>query len=309
MKNISVYIPNAISTRVSRQMLIGRKNSPTILFAAGVVGVVATTVMASRATLKLEGVLEKTEENLRTAKSLVDQDRPDYPHEDYQKDKVYIYTRATVDIVKLYSPALLVGAASIACLAGSHNILSKRNASMMAAYAALDQTFARYRERVVALYTEREGADAAKMADDHFMYGSEERVVVKAKDGTEVKARRVGALDASGYAKFFDQLNPNWNPNVEYNMAFLRANQNYLNDLLRSRGHVFLNEVYDELGFEHTPSGAVVGWVVNNDGSGDNYIDFGIFNGKSESARDFVNGRNNSVLLDFNVDGIIYNKI
>lgn len=308
MKNISVYIPDGISTRVSRQILKGRKNSPTILFAAGVVGVVATTVMASRATLKLEEVLEKTEENLKTAKTIALQDRPDYSVEDYQKDKIYIYTRATVDIVKLYSPAILLGAASIACLAGSHNILSKRNASMMAAYAALDQTFSRYRNRVIDLYTKNEGADAAKMADDHFMYGSEERVVVKSTDGTEIKARRVAKFDASGYARFFDELNPNWNRNPEYNMVFLRCQQNYANDLLIHRGHVFLNDVYDMLGIERTGYGAVVGWVIEKDG-GDNFIDFGVFNGKSESARDFVNGREASVLLDFNVDGVIYDKI
>jgi len=309
MKNLSIYIPNAISTRVSRQVLIGRKNSPTILFAAGVVGVVATTVMASRATLKLDEVLEAAESKLQQAEEIKNQNRPDYPVEDYQKDKVYIYVRTTVDIVKLYSPAILLGAASIACLAGSHNILSKRNASMMAAYAALDQSFSRYRERVIAAYTEEKGADFAKLADDHYMYGSEERVAVHGTDGKDVKVRRVGQLDGSGYAKFFDELNPNWNRNAEYNLVFLRCQQNYANDLLQARGHVFLNDVYDMLGIERTRAGAVVGWMINKDGSGDNFIDFGVFNANNPMARDFVNGREAAILLDFNVDGIIYDQI
>jgi hypothetical protein len=308
MKNISVYMPKKISTKIGRQILLGRKNSPTILFAAGVVGVVATTVVASRATLKLEDVLEKAQENLNAVNSMAKQERKDYTHEDAQKDTVYIYARTTVDIVKLYAPTVLLGAASIACLAGSHNILSQRNASLMAAYAALDQTFSKYRERVISAYTLEHDAEQAKLADDHFMYGSEERKVLDAKTGKEVVVRRVGAGLGGGsmYARYFDKTNRNWEPTPDYNRIFLTAQQNYFNNLLISRGHVFLNDVYDALGLERSSPGSIVGWVV---GEGDNFIDFGIFNGKNQAVRDFVNGYEDSILLDFNVDGIIYDKI
>ena len=105
----------------------------------------------------------------------------------------------------------------------------------------------------------------------------------------------------------FDNENPNWHPTLEYNILFLRAQQNYLNDLYQKRGHLFLNEVYDQLGLPRTQAGAIVGWVVSKDG--DNFIDFGIYDASRPGAADFVNGYENSVMLDFNVDGVIYNLI
>lgn len=306
MKNISVYIPNAISTRLGRQILIARKNSPTILFAAGIVGVVTTTVLASRATLKLEDLMEDAQKDLNSCKQLALSDRADYTEADCQRDSAYLYARTVVSIGKLYAPAFLVGAASIACLTGSHKILSNRNASLMAAYAALDTTFQNYRRRVNEEYTLRYDAEAAKLADNHFMYGSELHKTVD-ETGKEVTTRRVGgSIDPSQYARFFNNTNRNWEPTPEYNQIFLRMQQNYFNNLLLSRGHVFLNEVYDALGFERSQPGSVVGWLV---GEGDSYIDFGLFDHKNPMAQEFINGLNDSILLDFNVDGVIYNKI
>jgi hypothetical protein len=71
---------------------------------------------------------------------------------------------------------------------------------------------------------------------------------------------------------------------------------------------VFLNEVYRAIGADHTQAGSVVGWILSD--TGDNYIDFGVFNGQDgDRIRDFVNGREGAVLLDFNVDGLIWDKI
>ena len=87
---------------------------------------------------------------------------------------------------------------------------------------------------------------------------------------------------------------------------FLRHTQDYFNDLLRSRGSVVLNEVYDYLGIPRTKAGAVVGWIYDEKNpKGDNYIDFGIYNIHDRAARDFVNGYERSIWLDFNVDGYI----
>ena len=90
---------------------------------------------------------------------------------------------------------------------------------------------------------------------------------------------------------------------------FLRKQQEWANELLKSRGHVFLNEVYDMLGIPRTKSGQIVGWVYNsNDEYSDNYIDFGVYDGGARS-RAFVNGYEKAILLDFNVDGVIYDLI
>lgn len=299
MIHLMKYIPKGVTTTVGRQVLLGRKNSPTILFVGGVVGVVATTVMASRATLKLDDVLEETRRNLKDAKSVSEMGRDDYSTDEYKQDVFYIYARATVDITKLYAPAVLLGAASIAALTGSHTILTRRNAGLTAAYAALDRAFGEYRNKVITKYGEDE--------DREFRYNIDEKVVVRPEDGVAVKVQRANPNQYSQYARFFDQSNPNFQPTPSYNFLFIKSQQNWANDLLQVRGHVLLNDVYEMLGIPRSREGAVVGWVISK--AGDNYIDFGIFDGSKERVRAFVNGDEDSILLDFNVDGVIYDLI
>jgi hypothetical protein len=169
----------------------------------------------------------------------------------------------------------------------------------MAAYGALEKGFDEYRRRVVEKYGEEE--------DRNFRYGSREVDVVDDK-GKVNKVLRVGDDIPSVYARFFDPTSTSWNKNPDYNFVFLRSQQNWANDLLKIRGHVFLNEVYDMLGLERSKAGSVVGWILIGDYR-DNYIDFGLFDGDDQAARDFVNGREGSVLLDFNVDGVIWDKL
>jgi Family of unknown function (DUF6353) len=299
--NIRKFIPNGISSAIGRKILVSQKNAPTVLFVSGVVGVIATTVVASRATLKVEAVLDETQADLEKAKRIHEANRPDYTSDDYKRDLVIIYTRATINVVKLYAPAILIGGLSIAALTGSHNMLSRRNAALTAAYAALDKGFREYRQRVVDELGEDE--------DRKFRYGSEVQIVrEQTEDGPKFsQVARVAGRDVSVYARFFDQLCEPWSAIPEYNRLFLSCQQNYLNDMLRARGHVFLNEVYDRLGIPRTKEGSVVGWL--KDGKGDGYIDFGIFDGTNPGLRDFVNTREGAVLLDFNVDGLIYDQL
>ena len=288
-------VPNAISRGFGRQMLLAQKNSPTILFGVGVVGMVGSTVLACRATLKVEEVLEKTKTDLATAKSM---QHADYSENDRKKDISIIYSRSIGSLAKLYGPSILLGAASVGCLAKSHNILAQRNAAITAAYVAVDEAFKKYRSRVVAKYGEDE--------DREFMYSSEP-VDVVSKQGNITHSTRVGPDAPSMYARFFDELSPEWSKEPEYNSVFLTCQQRYFNQMLIARGHVFLNEVYDSLGLDRTEAGAVVGWIRGPEG-GDNHVDFGLYE-DNPRARDFVNGREGSILLDFNVDGLIFDKI
>jgi len=295
-------VPVAVSRAFGRQGLMLQKNSPNLLFGVGVVGVIGGTVLACRATLKMQDVLDEAQANLkktRDAREITDKlQNGAYTDKDLQKDTTLIYIQTAVKIGRLYSPAVIVGGASIAALASSHSILTKRNASLTAAYAALDRGFREYRERVVEKYGEEQ--------DREFRYSSEP-VQVKDEKGKDKIVTRVGPSDPSIYARFFDQLSPSWSKEPEYNFIFLKAQQTYFNDLLHARGHVFLNEVYDSLGIPRSKAGSVVGWVLTGQVT-DNYVDFGIFE-DAESIRDFVNGREGSILLDFNVDGMIYDKI
>lgn len=298
------FVPNAITRKVARQVLTGKKHSPTILFVAGAVGVTTAAVLACRATLKVEDVLAATQENLQDAKGLLEEERDDYTDHDHKRDVAFIYTQSAMSLCKLYGPAVVLGVTSLGALAGSHRILTKRNAALTAAYALVEKGFKDYRSRVV----EEFGVEK----DQELRYGTETVTLVEDTDKgpKKVDVTRVAQGEPSIYAKFFDEYNRNWNRSAEYNRIFLQAQQQYYNDMLRARGHVFLNEVYDSLGMERTQAGAVVGWLLDpNNPTGDNRIDFGLFDGDREKVRDFVNGHEGSILLDFNVDGTIYDKI
>ena len=114
----------------------------------------------------------------------------------------------------------------------------------------------------------------------------------------------------SDYAKFFDVGNDNWQKDAEHNLWYLKQQQNWANDKLRSQGYLFLNDVYDLLGIPRTKAGQIVGWLYRpEDPSRDSYVDFGIYDYTKEVNRDFVNGYERTILLDFNVDGPIYDLI
>lgn len=291
------FVPNAVTGKLARQLLKVKKGSPTILFAAGVVGVVGAGVMACRATLKLEEVLDEHKKNMGVAE-IIESEK--YTEEDRKKDIAYIHVRTAVKVGKLYAVPVLLGAASIAALTGSHNILSKRNAALTAAYAALEKGFNEYRERVL----EQVGEDKER----EFRYPLEKVEVVDPETGKKKNVKRVCGEGMSMYARFFDKNSTSWSLTPEYNVLFLRCQQNWANDRLRAKGHLFLNEVYDALGIERSSEGQVVGWVV--DCGGDGYVDFGIFDSPaSDRFFDFVVGNEGGIWLDFNVDGVVYDKI
>jgi hypothetical protein len=295
--NIS-SIKHAAKLKGARQLLVARKHSPQVLFGAGVVGVVATAVLSSKATLQLEETLEEINKQKRMAKTLNESGDVRYGEEAYKRDMAILMVRSVTKVAKLYMPAIIVGTASIAALTSSHVILTKRNVALTAAYAAVDKGFREYRDRVIA--------ELGEEKDREFLYETEKQEVVEKTDKGEKKSEVTEATGASIYARFFDELCVDWKPIPEYNRVFLQAKQNYANDLLNMNGHVFLNEVYDMLGLPRTKAGAVVGWVR---GKGDSFVDFGIFNADSPAARDFVNGREGAILLDFNVAGVIYDLI
>ena len=290
-------VPAVIGRTVARNALLVQKASPGMLLTTGIVGMVGSTVLACRATLKMDEVLTESKSKLDLAKTLVHED---YSSKDRQRDVALIYFQTSVKVAQLYAPAVLVGTISIAALTRSHSILTQRNAALMSAYAALEKGFKEYRARVVEKYGEEQ--------DQDFRYGIERVEVIDAQT-KEKRVKMTVPGEPSIYARFFDEMSSSWNREPEYNFIFLKAQQNYANDLLNSRGHLFLNEVYDLLGLERSMAGSVVGWLRSSNGSTDNFVDFGIFNGDSEKARDFVNGFEKSILLDFNVDGVIYDKI
>lgn len=282
----------------SRALLVTQKHSPIILTTAGILGGVTAAVLGAKATLKVEPILDKANEALEGIQERADFDQ-EYDERDRVKDRVYVYTRTTLDLAKLYGPAITVGAVSIGAIVAGQGIMHKRNAGLMVAYATLDRGFSEYRKRVEAsLGTDKERLLFA----DEFVH--------KSKNEETGKTETVIVPSANvelGYARYFDECSSEWKRNADYNMVFLKTQQQFANDLLIARGHLFLNEVYQALGFEPTTAGQIVGWVMLNDGvPRDHYVDFGLLRNGNER---FVNGVERSVLLDFNVDGPVFELI
>ena len=282
-----------IVTRLAgRAGLVLSKHAPTILTAAGTVGFIGTTVLASKATLKIEETI--SEESALLVKVHEAHEAGKLEDKDALHDKVILYTRMTTKLAKLYAPALILGAASIVSLATGHGIMLKRNASLAAAYAAVDQAFKTYKKKVESKF----GKDAVIDA----LVSTAEEDLTK----NELTMEAIAAVDGvSPYGVIFDETNNNWSADEDLSMLHLKCQQQYANDILQTRGHIFLNEVYKMLGFPHTPAGAVTGWVKGN---GDDFVDFNIFEGTFEGEDD--KGRTvTKWALDFNVDGVMYDKI
>lgn len=292
-----------------------RKHSPEILVVSGVVGTVVSAVMACKATTKVNDILEETKTQVEQVHQVLDDPEVTeerYSDEDSKKDLAIIYAQTGVKLAKLYAPSVILGALSITSILASNNILRKRNVALAAAYTAIDKGFKEYRGRVVERFGEE--------VDRELKYGLKAKKItetVVGEDGKKEKVKKeITVLDDgiegySDYARFFDDGCAGWQKDSEYNLMHLRAQQSYANDKLIAQGYLFLNDVYDMLGIPRTKAGQIVGWIYRPEGNsqGDNYVSFGIYDINRQGNRDFVNGWERSILLDFNVDGPILDLI
>lgn len=302
-----------IRRTISLLKFAAKKHAPTIMVIAGAAGAVTATVMACKATLELEDTLDECKDAVEAVKAEhaidVASDETAIDISPEGKKAVAVQTaKNAITVAKLYAPAAAVGTASLVLIFGSNHILNKRNASLAAAYATLDSMFKNYRKNVVETY----GSDVDKDMRYGIKHDVIEETIVDEKGKTKTVKSNVERIDIpagySDYAKFWDESmrDKGWDPNPEYSMMYLKSVEAYCNNLLKAQGYLFLNDVYKQLGFDSTIAGQSVGWIYDPEHTiGDNYIDFGLYNDKSQATRRFVNGLENVVLLDFNVDGDI----
>lgn len=299
-----------------------KKHSPEILVVTGVVGTVASAVMACKATTKVNFVLEETKAQVEVIHTGAEKGEVKgylengevgmvpYSAEDSKKDLTIVYAQTGMKLAKLYAPAILLGAASITSILVGHNILRKRNLALAAAYTAVDTGFKKYRGRVVERFGEK--------LDKELLYNIKakevEETVIDENGNETTVTNTVEVADPiaamSPYTICFDETCMGWERDAEHNKFFLLQQQDYANERLKAEGRLFLNDVLKMLGAKQTRAGQVVGWVYDeNNPIGDNYIDFGIFDIRSEASRNFVNGYEKSIWLTFNVDGDILNSL
>ena len=313
-----------ILNKFGRLGLKVQKHSPELFLVGGIAAGIAGTVMACRATLKVDEVLTDAKDDICRITDKAAENLPEYTEEDKAKDMMTVKVQTGLKVAKLYLPAVGLGALAIGCVCKGHGILNKRNAGLAAAYAAVSKSYDIYRQRVI----EAEG----EAKDREYKYGiKSEKVKAKVTDpetGKE-KTKTITQVDVptdmSEYGVWFSQeTSTQFSTAPGYNLAFLKGRETYWNHILQTRGHVFLNEILEDLGMKHTQAGQVVGWIVDKNGdpivnpetgtSGNGCIDFGIFDNSFFDSDEYnvVRGGkalNGEIYLDFNVDGIIWNMI
>lgn len=307
LPNISKLVPNAVTRKIARQVLLAKKNSPGIMFGAGVAFGVVATVKACQSTLKVDSVLNARDSKERELLAVHHEQPKEYPKADLDSDLRKLKVFVARDLTKLYAVPVCLGVISIGLLTGAHVELTRRNVALTAAYVGLDRVFNEYRARVRTEFGDEK--------DRELRYGvKHSEVVEETGEGHVVETvKRVGVDGVrSQYATLFDMSNVNWQPQPEYNRTFIMLQQCWANERLRAKGHLFLNDVYKALGMEETPAGQIVGWVIGGNGkttAGDGYVDFGLFDPKTQEIMDFMRGEEGSVWLDFNVDGPVWDLI
>lgn len=305
MKN-KTEIMKSVNGVTSKAVMKLKKHSPEILVVAGIAGTVVSAILACKATTKVAEILDETKGTLDTIHEGMETgaiNGQEYTNEDGKKDTVVVYAQTGMKLAKLYGPAIILGTLSITSILASNNILRKRNVALGAAYAAIDKSFKKYRGRVIERFGEQ--------VDTELKYGIKakkfEEIEVDPETGKEKKVKKtVMVADPnlqSDYAVYFDSKSRNYETNPDYNRMFLKAQQAFANDKLQTRGHLFLNEVLDDLDLPRTPAGQIVGWT--KDGP-DGYVNFRIV----EVERETEDGRHEpALLLDFNVEGNIWEKM
>ena len=305
MKN-KTEIMKSVNGVTSKAVMKLKKHSPEILVVAGISGTVVSAVLACKATTKVAEILDETKGTLDTIHDGMETgaiNGQEYTTEDGKKDTVVVYAQTGMKLAKLYGPAIILGTLSITSILASNNILRKRNVALGAAYAAIDKSFKEYRGRVIERFGEQ--------VDTELKYGIKakkfEEIEVDPETGKEKKVKKTVMIAdpnlQSDYAVYFDSKSRNYETNPDYNRMFLKAQQAFANDKLQTRGHLFLNEVLDDLDLPRTPAGQIVGWT--KDGP-DGYVNFRIV----EVERETEDGRHEpALLLDFNVEGNIWEKM
>lgn len=309
LASITSRLPAGTVRAVGKATLSLRSQSPVILFAVGITAGIATVVLASKATLKLGDILDESAEDQKNLVELMEASADHDEEGKYKRELLVRKAQTAGDVARLYFVPFAVGVVAIGALTGSHVLLVNRNNGILAAYATLNKAYSEYRKRV--------GGEIGEEKERELYYGVETREVLQEReDGTKemTKIKILGkGKSCSPYARFFDETSDIWHREMILNRTNLRTQLQWANDQLVGRGYIFLNEVYKMLGMEPSESGHTVGWIYdpkNDHKGGDGYIDFGVFDVNNELASTaWINGDSPGVLLDFNVDGVIYNKV
>ena len=291
-----------LSSIAGHILLTTKKYSPEIKFIFGVASLGAALYTTHKAALKSADILEKKNKGLDSVnevKQMVKEGKiepEEYTEADEKNDIRKVKVDYVIDLGKNYAlPALFTGV-SIACFAGAMCDYKNLFVGMGAAYNAL---LMKYNDKM-KFYKEQLGEEKFNDLEEGFR--TEKIKNAQSTGLTDPSDKQTARSKCNPYSRFFDELNPAWRDDPEYNKMWLLGKQNFLDQKLQQNGHIFLNDMYDELGYPPTDAGRVMGIIRDNPDGTTNHVDFGIFNVHDAASRWFVNGLEPIFLIDFNID-------
>lgn len=299
-----------------------KKHSPEILLGAGIIGGVTATVLACKSTVKASQIVKEAKKEIAGVHTVLEDPKlqqmyvekygEEFTPEECKKETRILCVQTGLKLAKVYALPVTLGVLSLTSILTSHNIIRKRNLALAAAYTTLDTSFKGYRSRVVERLGEqmdrelRYNIKSKEIEEKVVDENGEEKIVKKTVDVVDP----VYVSQYSDYARCFDETCPNWERDAEYNLTFIKNVERFMNEKLQTQGYLFLNEVYEAFGWPKTRAGQQVGWIYDEKNPiGDNRVDFGIYDMHKAVNREFVNGYEKSIWLDFNVDGVILDQM
>lgn len=254
-----------------------KTHAPAIYLGLGVAAGVACVITACRATTKVSSIIDDAQQELAEADETLAgnvkvKDGEAYTDEDHAKDVKIIKAHAAGKLARNYAIPAALGIFAIICTLRGYKILHDRNVALSAAFNGVSAAFAKYRERVA----NELGADA----DRHFRYGDKlkfHRVVDEDGNTVDIKAEgpdsntNTNSFDGDPVCMDFNsrtstEFRNEWHRRPE-NLQRLHDVEEWTRIRVATKGHVFLNDVLEELGLAPCAMGQILGWRrrFNND--------------------------------------------
>lgn len=235
------------------------KHSPEILTGMAVGGLVATVVLAVRATPRALKLLD-TE---RWHQAFIDV-VGDIPREEWQegvgtREQEHMVEDAMMDIVlhpktiiqiawKPYLPAMIMGGATIACIIGAHTVSSRRMAALASVYSLTEMALTEYKDKVVETIGEKK---EEKIRDE---------IAADRIKANPISEEQMKALPGEGQLCYDTLSSQYFYSSVEK----IRQTINDFNERLLKEDYLGLNEMYYMLGLQEMPLASDLGWRVDN---------------------------------------------
>lgn len=303
-------IPVTVTQKIAKIGFLAKKHSPEILLVVGIAAVVGGTILACKATLKAKDIVDKYNGDLDAIDHATETAEMDstvvYTNGDREKDTNIAKVQTAVGLLKAYAIPTILVVAGVTCLVSSHKILKGRQLAILAAYKSLEELLSVYRKRVKEEIGEDKENECFIGAKN---IGSKIFNVKNAETGEE-ETQNCNTYDLSNvggiYHRIFDANNPRWSSFPGYNATFCKCVENTANNELRMKGFVILGDVLDKLGYKRTPESLITGWRLNAE-TGDGFVDFGLEKEINRAA--MKAGQDHEIVLEFNIDGTIWDKI